>query len=136
MSDKVLNVIVTYNRLNDLKVCVENIKAQTYKNLDILVVNNGSTDGTTEYLAEQTGIKVISQGNLGGAGGFYAGMKYMIDNSYDWLWMMDDDGIPDTKQLEMLLAFNKKTKNKNNNNLVIEKDDHNKLALGQLTGHK
>ena len=136
MSDKVLNVIVTYNRLNDLKVCVENVKAQTYKNLDILVVNNGSTDGTTEYLAEQTGIKVISQGNLGGAGGFYAGMKYMIDNSYDWLWMMDDDGIPDTKQLEMLLAFNKKTGYAFLNALVIDKDDHNKLAFGPLTGHR
>ena len=77
MSDKVLNVIVTYNRLNDLKVCIENVKGQTYKNLDILVVNNGSTDGTTEYLAAQTDIKVINQNNLGGAGGFYAGMKYM-----------------------------------------------------------
>lgn len=70
MSDKVLNVIVTYNRLKDLKVCVENVKGQTYKDLDILVVNNGSTDGTTEYLAQQTGIKVINQDNLGGAGGF------------------------------------------------------------------
>jgi rhamnopyranosyl-N-acetylglucosaminyl-diphospho-decaprenol beta-1,3/1,4-galactofuranosyltransferase len=59
MSDKVLNVIVTYNRLNDLKVCVEKVRAQTYKNFDILVVNNGSTDGTTEYLAEQTDIKVL-----------------------------------------------------------------------------
>ena len=54
MSDKVLNVIVTYNRLKDLKVCVENVKGQTYKDLDILVVNNGSTDGTTEYLAHKS----------------------------------------------------------------------------------
>ena len=110
MSDKVLNVIVTYNRLNDLKVCIENVKGQTYKNLDILVVNNGSTDGTTEYLAAQTDIKVINQNNLGGAGGFYAGMKYMMDNGYDWLWMMDDDGVPDSNQLETLLAFNKKNR--------------------------
>jgi len=136
MSDKVLNVIVTYNRLNDLKVCVQNVKAQTYKNLDILVVNNGSTDGTTEYLAEQTDIKVINQDNLGGAGGFYAGMKYMMDNGYNWLWMMDDDGVPDSKQLEKLLAFNEKTGYVFLNALVIDKNDHKKFAFGPLNGHR
>ncbi len=136
MSDKVLNVIVTYNRLNDLKVCVENVKGQTYKDLDILVVNNGSTDGTTEYLAQQTGIKVINQDNLGGAGGFYAGMKYMMDNDYDWLWMMDDDGVPDSSQLETLLAFHKKTGYAFLNALVVDKNDHKKFAFGPLNGHR
>lgn len=136
MFDKVLNVVVTYNRLNDLKVCLENVKAQTYKDLDILVVNNGSTDGTTEYLAQQTDIKVINQDNLGGAGGFYAGMKYMMDNGYDWLWMMDDDGVPDSKQLEKLLAFNKKTGYVFLNALVIDKNDHKKFAFGPLNGNR
>ena len=136
MLNKILNVIVTYNRLNDLKVCVENVKAQTYKNFDMLVVNNGSTDGTSEYLAKQTGIKVINQDNLGGAGGFYAGMKYMMDNGYDWLWMMDDDGVPDSKQLDKLLAFNKKTGYVFLNALVVDKNDHKKLAFGPLNGHK
>ena len=112
------------------------MRAQTYKNFDILVVNNGSTDGTTEYLAEQTDIKVINQDNLGGAGGFYAGMKYMMDNGYDWLWMMDDDGVPDSKQLDKLLAFNKKTGYVFLNALVVDKNDHKKLAFGPLNGHK
>ncbi len=136
MSDKVLNVIVTYNRLDDLKVCVHNVKAQTYRDIDILVVNNGSTDGTTEFLAEQKDIKVINQDNLGGAGGFYAGMKFMIDNGYDWLWMMDDDGIPDSKQLETMISFYKKTGFVFLNALVIDKDDHSKLAFGPLNGDK
>lgn len=136
MSDKVLNVIVTYNRLKDLKVCVENVKAQTYKNLDILVINNGSIDGTTEYLEEQTDLKVINQNNLGGAGGFYTGMKYMMDNDYDWLWMMDDDGVPDSNQLETLLAFHKKTGYAFLNALVVDKSDHKKFAFGPLNGHR
>lgn len=136
MPDKVLNVIVTHNRLNDVKICIENVKNQTYKNLDILVVNNGSSDGTKEFLAEQTDIKVINQDNLGGAGGFFAGMKYMMDNGYEWLWMMDDDGIPDSNQLETLIDFNKKTNFVFLNALVIDKDDHKKLAFGPLNGHK
>ena len=47
---KILAVIVTYNRVNDLKNCVNSLRRQTYKYFDILVVNNGSIDGTKEYL--------------------------------------------------------------------------------------
>ena len=43
-----LVLIVTYNRLSDLKICVETVRKQTYKYFNILVVNNGSTDGTKE----------------------------------------------------------------------------------------
>ena len=47
---KILAVIVTYNRVNDLKNCVNSLRRQTYRYFDILVVNNGSIDGTKEYL--------------------------------------------------------------------------------------
>ena len=77
-----LAVVVTFNRLNDLKVCIDALRNQTYKQLDILVVNNGSTDGTKEWLAQQNDVNVINQGNLGGAGGFYAGMEYMMSHDY------------------------------------------------------
>ena len=69
---KILAVIVTYNRVNDLKNCVNSLRRQTYKYFDILVVNNGSTDGTKEFVDSLEDIIVIHQDNLGGAGGFYA----------------------------------------------------------------
>lgn len=101
---KVLVLVVTYNRLNDLKVCFDALQKQTYKTFDILVVNNGSTDGTKEWIEnKKSELLSIHQENLGGAGGFYAGMKYMYENGYDWLLMMDDDGIPDKDELKNLL---------------------------------
>ena len=54
-------VVVTYNRLKDLKNCIAAIKKQTYCKYDIIVVNNGSTDGTKEYLDLQNDIKVLHQ---------------------------------------------------------------------------
>ena len=45
-------VLVTFNRLNKLKIALESYNTQTYKPSYILVVNNNSTDGTTEYLEE------------------------------------------------------------------------------------
>ena len=95
MMKKVLAIIVTYNRLDCLKECLASLNSQTCQDFDILVINNGSTDGTKEYLDSKENLLKIHQNNLGGAGGFYAGMKYMYDNGYEWLWMMDDDGLPE-----------------------------------------
>ena len=102
-SNVVLAVVVTFNRLDELKVCVAALKSQSYESLNILVVNNGSTDGTKEWLTQQSNVIVINQENLGGAGGFYTGMKYMYDNGYEWLVMMDDDGIPDKNEIKNLI---------------------------------
>lgn len=121
--NKILALIVTYNRLADLKVCVEAIREQTFNSFDILVVNNDSTDGTQEWLDEQKDIISIHQENLGGAGGFYAGQKYAMENGYDWVWMMDDDGIPAEDQLEQLMIFVSDTGRKFVNAMVLDKDN-------------
>ena len=73
-------VVVTYNRLGCLKQCLNALRNQSCQQFDIIVVNNGSTDGTKEFLDSQKDIIVIHQQNLGGAGGFYAGMKYMMEH--------------------------------------------------------
>ena len=67
---KITAVVVTYNRLEKLKKVIESVRSQTASLLQILVVNNGSTDGSREWLESQNDIYLINQGNLGGAGGF------------------------------------------------------------------
>lgn len=42
--------------------------------------------------------------NDGGAGGFYAGMKHAYDMGVEYLWLMDDDGVPEHNQLEQLIS--------------------------------
>lgn len=95
-------VIVTHNRLELLKECITAIKAQTYKPSAILVVNNGSSDGTTEWLKEQQEILSIYQSNRGGAWGFYTGIKEAYNTGADWFWIMDDDTIACPSTLEYL----------------------------------
>ena len=127
---KVAAVVVTYNRLQLLKECIEALRNQTYKNLDLVIINNGSTDETKEYLDAQADVKAIHQENLGGAGGFYAGTKYAYDNGYEWIWMMDDDGLPANNQLEELLKAADKHQKKVLNALVVSKTDPTRLAFG------
>lgn len=131
MENNILAIIVTYNRLECLKECIAALRGQTYKEFDILVVNNGSNDGTKEYLESQESILKIHQENLGGAGGFYAGMKYMYEHRYEWLWMMDDDGIADKHQLENLLKY-AGGEYLFLNALVVNIDDHSRLSFGKM----
>ena len=129
-----LVVIVTFNRCIDLKVCIEALRCQSYSSMTILVVNNGSTDATKEWLDNQNDLIVIHQDNLGGAGGFYIGMKYMYEHNYDFLVMMDDDGIPEKNEIENLLnayqeITEKEQKNVIVNALVVDKDDHEHVSF-------
>lgn len=131
---EIVAVVVTYNRLELLKRCLESLSKQTRKDFDILVVNNGSTDGTYDWLnafGEQ--IKCIHQKNLGGAGGFYAGQKYAHENGYKWVWMMDDDGYAVHNQLEELLKVAEHNDIKYCNALVCNIDDPTQLAFSDTS---
>lgn len=106
MSMKIAVVVVTYNRLELLKENLSALLNQSYNNFDILLIDNASTDGTEEYIRSLNKdiIKYINTGNnLGGAGGFYLGIKEALRRGYDYAWLMDDDTIPYNNALESLI---------------------------------
>jgi GT2 family glycosyltransferase len=98
---RILAVIVTHNRKELLSRCLEYLKMQELAPDTILVINNDSSDGTLEMLVEGN-IEHITQANSGSAGGWHAGISYAADNQYDACWLMDDDGFPDSKALQVL----------------------------------
>lgn len=104
MDKKVGIVVVTYNRLALLKEVIDALRLQTYTDYQIIVVNNGSTDDTAKWLSEQDDVFTITQENLGGAGGFFTGMKYVAENGYKYCWIMDDDVICDKDALAVLVS--------------------------------
>ncbi len=94
MMNSVAAVIVTYNRLEMLKKCIDSLKGQVFP-CDILVVDNASNDGTGEYLTGCDDLIYINTGkNIGGAGGFNTGIKEAVRRGYDYIWLMDDDCLP------------------------------------------
>ncbi len=103
MKSPVAAIVVTYNRLELLRQCVEALRAQTAA-CDILIVDNASTDGTANWLASQPDLHCRNTGsNLGGAGGFHFGMRWAVEDSYEYVWLMDDDTLPQPDALEKLL---------------------------------
>src|SRR5699024_2170388 len=105
-------ILVTYNRLSDLKNTLLLYGNQTKKPEVLLVVDNNSTDGTQEYLCEweKANDSFLKQvlylpRNVGGSDGFAAGMKKMLEMDVDWIFVADDDAIPHRDMLERLLEF-------------------------------
>lgn len=107
INQQVTAVIVTYNRLSLLKQSVKAVLSQSKKVNHLLIVNNQSTDPTADWLAtlKDERIQAINlDQNIGGAGGFnYAVSKSMTDFEDDFIWLMDDDTIPNEDALKELL---------------------------------
>lgn len=98
----IIAVVVTFNRQELLKKNIQCLR-QNKPISSIVVINNGSTDGTKEWLDAQTDLTVIHQDNVGGSGGFYTGIDYAYKAGADWIWCMDDDVFPRADCLEKLL---------------------------------
>lgn len=93
-------VVVTHNRLDKLRVTVARLLDSPPVLLDrLVVVDNACTDGTADWLSQQSDARLTvlrCDKNIGGAGGFEAGLRAAVaDYDPDWVLLMDDDGRPD-----------------------------------------
>ncbi len=104
---KVIAVVVTYNRKELLKECINSLLKQDYNNCDILVVDNASTDGTKDFIKKELENKKVhyvnTGSNLGGAGGFNFGIKKAYELKGEFIWLMDDDCMVHKDTLSNLL---------------------------------
>jgi rhamnopyranosyl-N-acetylglucosaminyl-diphospho-decaprenol beta-1,3/1,4-galactofuranosyltransferase len=98
---KVLAAVVTHNRKALLERCIGHLRAQVRQPEAVVVIDNGSTDGTAERMAE-LGVRVIRQDNVGSAGGWHRCIDTALAEGFDAVWMMDDDGYPDAAALSYL----------------------------------
>lgn len=120
--EQVIAVVVTYNRVALLSECITALRNQTHRIDKILVINNGSTDGTEQWLTGQKDIEFFTQKNTGSGGGFNTGINLAYSKGYDWIWLMDDDGFPKEDALARLLE-NTDEKLCLRNCAVINKED-------------
>ena len=130
MSERVCVVIVTYNRKDLLRECLNAVLAQTRPPDHVLVVDNASTDGTSEMLKEEfPHVEVLRlPENQGSAGGYHEGMRRAYEMGFDWLWIMDDDGLPERGALQRLMSNAPELEFKGC--LVLAKGEKDRLAFG------
>ena len=104
---RVVAVVVAYNRRELLAEVLAGLHAQSRTVDAIVVVDNASTDGSADVArtkAPNATLIELSE-NTGGAGGFAVGMAAAVSrHSPDWIWVMDDDTVPEPGALAGLLA--------------------------------
>lgn len=94
----VIIIIPAYNEEENIEAVVESIHKLKIK-LDVLVVNDGSTDNTSK-VAKKTGAIVIDlPNNLGIGGAVQTGYLYALRNNYDIAIQLDGDGQHDPKDI-------------------------------------
>lgn len=105
MINKLLSVIVpVYNREKTIVRCIQSIREQTYQNLEILLINDGSTDHSKEiceeYARKDTRIKLYHQENAGAS----AARKWGVVNaSGDYITFVDSDDWIENDMYERML---------------------------------
>lgn len=95
-------IIVNFNGLRYIDPCISALMAQSYESYEIIIVDNGSSDGSTEYISIHfPDIILVKTGtNLGFAGGANAGIQKARG---DFILTLNNDTIADTKFLENLI---------------------------------
>ena len=99
-------IIPTYNRKNTLPRAVESVLNQTYKPVKIIVVDDGSTDGTKEWFSEMYPlVHYIYQVNSGVSSARNTGINSARGN---WIALLDsdDEWLPDKLELQVKLLQN------------------------------
>jgi rhamnopyranosyl-N-acetylglucosaminyl-diphospho-decaprenol beta-1,3/1,4-galactofuranosyltransferase len=106
--EKIAVVIVTHNRKDMLQQVLSGVFAQTRAVDRVFLIDNASTDGTTDMVREKHGsnesLVYVPNVNTGSAGGFATGVKAAYEWGVEWVWCLDDDVVPDADCLEKMLV--------------------------------
>lgn len=104
-------VVPVYNVEKYLRRSLDSIRAQTLKDIEVICVDDGSTDGSPaileEYAAKDSRIKVIRQANAGAGAARNAGLAAAKG---EYLFFFDPDDSCDGRMLEVLYARARKKK--------------------------
>ena len=95
---KVSVIIPTLNRINTLQRAIDSVIAQSFESIEIIVVDNGSSDGSVKMLKKYYPIvKLIHEHKVGVSASRNKGIKYA---SNPWIAFLDSDDAWDQKKLE------------------------------------
>ncbi|WP_282018313.1 glycosyltransferase [Salegentibacter mishustinae] len=114
MVKKVFAVVVTYNRPVLLENCIQAILvSSTYKISHLYIVVNDKNNATLEIIQKFSKlypglVSFKTFDNVGPAGGFFFGLEKFLESSSDYVWLMDDDIIPEPDCLQNLIACTEK----------------------------
>lgn len=152
-TDKVSIIVPIYNVEQYLKCCLDSLINQTYENIEILCIDDGSTDGSSaicdEYLSIDNRIRVVHKTNGGSSSARKCGVENSVGN---YIMFVDGDDWIDHNTVELcvyyannffaecvLFSYVKEYSNKSKKVTILSKDgnyknDNSKFIYRRLFG--
>jgi hypothetical protein len=110
MTDSLAYVlIINWNGLEHLEECFTSLLRGSRSNVRCLLVDNGSTDGSVEFVRERFGsegrVEILELGeNLGWSGGNNRGMEHALAAGADYIMLLNNDTAVEPEAVERLTA--------------------------------
>lgn len=103
---RVTAIILNWNGMRDTLECIESVKNLDYPDVRILVVDNGSTDGSPSVIRDRYPSVTLLQNkeNIGFAGGNNLGMGKALEMGADYLWLLNNDTVLEKGTLGRLVT--------------------------------
>jgi GT2 family glycosyltransferase len=101
---RVAIAIINWNDRENSSECLTSLRKIEYPNYEILLVDNGSTDGSRQYLGEQfpEAILLTNAENLGFTGGFNVAIKRALEDGAEYVLCLNNDTVLDRNFLTEL----------------------------------
>jgi len=98
-------VLLNWNGWRDTARCLESLQQLTYTGYRVIVVDNGSTDGSVCHIREKyLDVEVIENGeNLGFAAGCNVAIRRALDEGADYVWLLNNDTVAHPDSLSTMV---------------------------------
>jgi len=100
-------VTTVFNRKKFTMNCLLALSYQTVRNFKVIIVDDGSTDGTSEMIEKQFPDVILlkEQGNLWWSAATNVGVRYAINHGAEYVMTLNDDTLPATDCIEKMMAW-------------------------------
>ncbi len=97
--------LVNWNQHDDTAECIDSLQHVDYPNYRVIVIDNGSGDGSGKRLREDHlwATVIENENNLGFAAGNNVGMRYALEKGADYVFLLNNDTVVDQRLLEPLV---------------------------------
>lgn len=123
-------IVPTYNTVKYLRECIDSILGQTYENIEVICIDDGSTDGSpailAEYAAEDARVQVLSQKNLYAGAARNAGLEVAKG---EYLLFLDSDDFFEATMVEKMVA----SAEEHSSDVVICHSNHYDDKTGEMS---
>lgn len=102
---RVTCIVVNWNGWQDTVACLQSLRQQNYKALEVIVVDNGSTDDSSRRITEAHPWATVieSKRNLGFPSGCNIGTRLALERGAEYIWLLNNDTISPPDTLKKLL---------------------------------